>query len=1041
MLKKLLTLALFCLLTAPLCVNAQQASLTGKVTDANSGDELPGASVYVVELERGTSSDISGDYSLELLPTGEYTIRVTYVGYRQFRTTVNLQSGENTLNVNMQPDLFGLDEIVVTGVVGDTDSKKLPFTVARVTSRDLELVPSVSAAGAIRGKIPGVTMVQGSGQPGSGTSVVLRGATSITGSNQPLYIVDGVILGASNVDVEALDIESVEVIKGAAAASMYGSRAANGVINIQTKRGRNLSDGTTRITVRNEFGVNQLANKVAVNNSHAYLLSDDPDAPWVDADGNATASRTGREQEPGAYFLDKEYPTETFDHLDRFFDPGSFYTNYVSVSQRIGATNYTASFNNTQDTGVMLNLEGYNRKNARLNLDSRLLNNLTLSASAYYAISELDQVQTGPGSPFFGLVFTDVDVDLNARDDNGRYVIQPDPNNIEENPLYDVAYNDRTDRRNRVMGSFDLRYNPVQWLELAGNFSYDRSNRNATRFWPTWWEQVDQNFYEGGGLLIDDRYDEAINASLTATVNQDFGDLATRTQFRVLQESSEFKLHQTEGRNFAVDGVPRLDITDDDRQSISSLVEEVRAEGYYLISNLDYQGKYIVDVMGRRDGSSLFGEDERWHNYYRASAAYRISEEDFFDVPAIDELKLRASIGTAGGRPSFSAQYEVWAVSGSSVTKGTLGNKSLRPEFATETEFGIELGLYERLLLDVTYARTVTEDQILVLPLVGYFGFSSQWVNAGTLESNTLEASLRAFAVQSRDMSLSFNLLYDRSNTTITEFNRPAQRHGPGTQGSDVFYRRSGEEFGTFYGTRWITNNSDLQTTLGGDYSDYFDKNDDGYLVPVGRGNNWQSGNWGESIVADDGTVLGNFGIPKGFVDEDGSTFVRLGRALPKFNMAFSSNFRYRGLTAYALFDGQFGGEIYNQTRQWTTRDERAGEMDQRGKPEAEKKPAAYYIHLYHVNQSNSHYVEDGTYVKLREVALRYRFDHAALSPFFGDAVNSISLSLIGRNLITWTNYTGFDPEVGAGESAILRFDGFNYPNFRTITGSLEIQF
>jgi hypothetical protein len=198
---------------------------------------------------------------------------------------------------------------------------------------------------------------------------------------------------------------------------------------------------------------------------------------------------------------------------------------------------------------------------------------------------------------------------------------------------------------------------------------------------------------------------------------------------------------------------------------------------------------------------------------------------------------------------------------------------------------------------------------------------------------------------------------------------------------------------------------------------------------------------WGTQVVAEDGTVLGMWGIPVAFEDEDGNDFVRIGRALPDFQMSFSTNFRYRGLTVYALFDSQIGGEIYNQSRQWPYRDQMHGDFDQRGKPDHAKKPNAYYQTLYNVNLSSSHFVEDGSYVKLRELALRYSFDHAALQPVFGDLLNNVRVSLIGRNLLTCTRYRVFDTEVGLEDATILRFDAFNYPNYRTISASLEIQF
>jgi TonB-linked SusC/RagA family outer membrane protein len=1009
-----------------------QGGITGTVTDSQTGDPLPGSTIYLVELDRGASANVDGEFTFDDVPSGSYTMRVTFVGYSRYSTQVTVGETMVTQNVELRPDLFGLDEVVVTGVVRDTERSNVPFSVNTVLSRDLELVPSVTAESAIRGKVAGVTVRQGSGQPGTAPSVMLRGATTLTGSNEPLWIVDGVILGHDAVDIESLDIESVEVIKGAAASSLYGSRAQNGVIQIRTKRGGDLAEGTTRITLRNEVGIADIPGSVDINMSHAF----------EDFEG-----RVPHTTNPHHLVFDREYPVETYNHLDRFYDPQLSYTNYLSVSQRIGATNYMASFTNNHQSGVIEGLDGYSRQNVRLNLDSQLRDNLSLSATGYYAISERDEVQQG--GPFFSILFTEPSIDLLAEDADGRLLVQPAPYIIENNPLYDIRYNDRTDGRNRVMGSFDARWQPIEWFELAADLSYDRSDRSATRIWPIWWDRIDQNVNEGGSIFLDNRFNEALNTSINATFYQDFGSLATRTQLRMLAEQQEFRYHQTQGRGFAVKNIPRLDLTEQSRVNYSNWVQEVRSEGYYFITNLNYDNRYITDFLIRRDGSSLFGPDERWHTYFRASGAYRLSEEDWFDSDVINDLRVYASYGTAGGRPSFTAQYETFAVgSGGIFSKGTLGNPALKPELSKEFETGIDIGFLDRFYFDLTYARTHSSNQILNLPLLGYLGFNNQWVNAGTVESNSWEASLRAFAIQQRDVSLSFNLLFDMTRSRITEFEPPAQRFGPDVQGGNVFYRRAGEDVGTFYGTRWVENKGNLPPNLQG-YDNYFDVNDDGYVVPVGAGNTWRDGwgstadehLWGTEVVADDGTVLGMWGLPVAYQDEDGNDFVRIGRALPDFQLSFSSNFRYRGLTLYALFDSQVGGEIYNQTRQWPYRDQMHGDIDQRGKPEAEKKPNSYYQRLYNVNSSSSHFVEDGTYVKLRELAVRYSFDHAALQPVFGDAINRIQFSLIGRNLLTWTNYTGFDPEVGLEEASILRFDAFSYPNYRTISASLEIQF
>ncbi|MCK0136073.1 SusC/RagA family TonB-linked outer membrane protein [Arenibacter sp. S6351L] len=1006
----------------------QQNNVSGTIVDEN-GAPLAGANILEKGTVNGTQADFDGNFTLEVKDKNAILV-ISYIGYGTKEVGVN---GQTTINVSLSVDAAGLEEVIITGVVGGTKSKKMPFTVGRVTNEKLELVPSSNAASALRGKVSGVSMSQSNGSPGSDVDIILRGVTNVfSNDNSPLYIVDGVILAGSAGDIDALDIQNIEVVKGAAASSLYGSRAANGVINITTKRGKNIEEGIPQIAIRNEFGVNQLPSTPATNNSHAYKLSGDLDKPWVDLDGNPTSSRLGRAlvSTPSTAFMDQEYPVKTYDHLDRLFNPGYYFSNYISIAQRTSKVNYRASFNNTQNSGIMKDADGYSRRNIRLNLDARITDNLTMAVSGYYSKSKTDDIPiNNEFSPFFGLLIQGPDVDLTLRDEAGRYLYLSDPLLAYNNPLYDVAYIESTTKRNRAMGSASLKYFATDWLEFSGNISYDRSGVNSERYVPIWYQHArDRDL--NGGLTLNESYSEAINSSIMATFKKQFGDLSTTTQIRALQEHTEYAGSSLVGEAFQVSGVRTIDATDLDRRTGSSSTSEIKSLGYFLITNLDYKDKYIIDAVVRRDGSSLFGEDERWHTYFRASGAYRISEENWFNVSGVDDFKLRLSMGTAGGRPNFSAQYETWSVAGSIVTKNTLGNKKLKPELATEIETGFDTFLFNKLKLSLTYATSEAEDQILQLPLISPYGFNSQWVNGGTVKSNTYEASLDYFAIQKQNIKLSFNLLFDRTRSEITKFDRPAILR------DQLFYLREGEEVSTIYTQKFIETYNELETTYGGDYSSYFDRNDEGFLVPVGVGNNWKSGLWGTDVIADDGTELGNWGIPNLFVSESGDTNVSRGRTMPDFNMAFSTTLNYKGFTAYALFDGQFGGQIYNDTRQRRVRENLDIINDQAGKPELEKKPLVYYQNM--ISNFNSRWLEDATFVKLREVSIGYNFNKDKLQSVFGNALDNINLSLIGRNLITWTNYTGIDPEVG---DLVYRRDRYQYPNFRQISANLEIKF
>jgi TonB-linked SusC/RagA family outer membrane protein len=1058
------------LVLLPAVANGQQSvAIQGKVTDARTGDPLPGANVFIRELNVGSASDRDGNYTFLVPPTSvrgqEVTLVIKFVGYKQKTEKITLDPGVITRNIALDEDVLGLEEVIVTGTIGGTFKEKLPFAVDRITTTDLQHVPTNTPESAIRGKVAGVKIVQGSGQPGTAPAVQMRGATSIntTGrSGGPLYIVDGVILGASTVDLDAMNIESIEVVKGAAASSIYGSRAAAGVVQITTNRGAYLPDGETRITLRNEYGRNELAHKIPLTRAHHFKINPSRlDSPWVNYQGRAVgrASRVPdtlyRISAAGTAvgsaftsFKDKEYVGKIFDQIDEFFDPGFFYTNNITVAHKSRNTNFLVSFNNRRDAGVIENNDGAKQQTFRANVDHKFLDAVNISLSASHSTLIRDDNNSG----FFELTFMPPDVDLRSPNSDGQpYIIWPDPGqSLEANPLYSQAFREVTTTRKRTLGNLTVQYAPMKWFDLEGILSYDRLDRVTSDYYPKGYKTVNASTVNVGTLTKENQGIEALNGSLTASFNYDFGDFSTRTKVRYAFEQSRDRFESGSGNNFAVANVPTLSVTTESKQ-VASSTSEIKAEGYYFITGVDYQGKYIADFLIRRDGSSLFGVNDRWHTYFRGSAAYRLTQEPWWPIPDINELKLRYSIGTAGSRPSFTAQYETYSVSAGVISKGRLGNKDLRPEISTEQEMGLELGLMNRFLLEFTYARTETKDQILDVPLPGVFGYSSQWKNAGTLLSNTIEASLKAFIIQSRDMSLSATLLFDRTRQEITEFDLPPYRTGPNQQSGNVFYVRKGEVLGAFYGRKWMKSHDELPSWLK-NTRDLWQVNDDGYLVPVGTGNSWGDGIkkklWGTNVVmtgADGKTYTFPWGMPAPYTEEDGNQFVKLGSSIPDFNLAFNTTFRYKGITAYLLFDAQIGGEIYNLTRQWAYRDLMSGENDQLGKSEETKKPLAYYSTLYSTNLTNSHFVEDGTYLKLRELSLRYTFDRNDLAPIFGGWINRITVGIIGRNLVTWTNYKGYDPEVGnssgGNEATVYRFDGYYYPNYRNYTGTLEIEF
>ena len=900
---------LIVLLFAVTGLSAQETVVSGTVTGANTGDPLPGANVTITNSNYGGATDINGNYSFQVPASGatvELTVR--FIGYYSQTINVTLTSGNVTQDFVLDEDVLEMDAVLITGLVDATPKVKSPLSTGQVSGEALERVPATSPASALYGKVAGVKVVQGGGQPGDSPSILLRGPTSINASGRsqdPLYIIDGVVIdpsvsGSPLSDIPGDDIESIEVVKGAAGASMYGARAANGVIQIRTKRGNALAQNQTKIRFRSEFGTNDLPKTLAVNKSHAYLQNSSGD--FVDADGNIIDPRAiGRASDvfkksdgtsvSGIEFYDNEYkyvstgevgdPKESlspggYNQMRRFFSENDQNSQTVTISRNMENTNFSVGIGNMNQSGVMSEISGLSRQSVRLNVDHKFRNTLDVSFTSLISQTERDMIASTFGG-LYSITFMAPDADLTKIDPStGNLYIRPDPNSVEENPLYFLRYNDRDDFRRRVMSSMSLKWSPVDWANITGSLSYDRSNQSYNSHYPIGF--IDIN---GAGTNVDGRYikttafDQGINGDVRFMATRTFGDLTAKLTASSLYEQAKYDGFDADGRDFAVGGVRNLSNTAADDRYLSSWQQEVTGISNMGGVMLDYDDKYIADFFFRKEGSSLFGPDDRWHNYSRFAVAYRISEEPFWFLPMFNEFKLRLTSGTAGSRPRFTARFETWDISGGVASKGNLGNKALIPEFQTETEMGFDATLLDRFSLSATYVAATTENQILYVPLAGYYGYGNQWQNAGTLDNESIEAEFNAALVNTRSFSWELGVTYySQMKSEITKLDIPAYRRGP-------FYIKEGEPMGSMWGAKWVENVSDLPSEA---TASEFDTNDDGYVVWVGSGNGWKDGIskelWGTTSA--DGY---KWGIPIKQLDDEGSNFMKLGETLPDFDL------------------------------------------------------------------------------------------------------------------------------------------------------------
>jgi len=1025
------------LLCAAAPAAAQTGTISGAVTDSATGAPIPGVQVVVTGAEAGASTGEDGRYRIANVTPGTYTVEARRIGYAPRRQpgVVVSAGGVTALDFRLATATLRLQQQVITGVVDPTEGTRTPFTVGRVDAAQIP-VPPTNAVEALAGRVAGASVTT-PGQPGAGINLQLRSPSSINKSNAPLIVVDGVILGqtvdASTADLNSLDIESVEVVKGAAAASLYGSRASNGVVQIRTRRGSSLAEGRTLVTIRSELGTNSLQSPLEFSRFNPYLVSN---GQYVDTLGNVVG-REDREFQPvNRRFQDQAYPGLVYDPLDQFFDAGQFSQSSLTIARNQAATNFLVTLSNQGSDGVILDNGRYQRNDVRLNLDHRPREDLSLSVSGYYSSSSRDDLDE---NLFFDLVQQAPDTNLAARDENGQFFFQPDQQARRANPLYTLATQERETDRTRALGSLAGRYTPLSWLTLDANASYDRADRRSSFFQDRGVNSIDQTYDEIGGIAQLDAQTSAFNASASANLLGRFGALTARGSGRALIEREDNERFGARGNDLLVPGIrnlngvrSRLPVSNDFLDG--SPFASIRTNSYIATAGAEYDGRYIVDALVRRDGSSLFGPDERWQTYYRGSAAWRMASESWWPLARVNEFKPRISRGTAGGRPSFPDQYETYGINDQGVLeKATLGNRQLRPELATETELGLDVIAFDRFSLQLSYARSVVEDQLVLIPLpAAAGGFPLQWQNAGTLTGRSYEATVEAQLLNRPALGWTLGVVADRTRNRITEFERSCFTEGPG----EIAFRCAGVTLGNMYGQRFATDASQI-AGLTPEGRAQFQVNDDGLLVPVGAAGSWRDMRWGETVTIDGRSYA--WGLPVARLDSTGNPLIgRIGDANASFRYGVTNNVRWRGFTFFALVDAQVGGDIYNRTKQRMYQNYRHADVDQAAKPDERKKPLEYFDRLYNGNNVNSWFVEPGGFLKLRELSARYRFGQGTLRPLGRLGARGLTVGVIGRNLFTATDYSGYDPEVG---NVNARIDNFDYPRFRTITGTVEVEF
>ena len=1097
-----------------LSAQGQTAVITGRVL-TSQGQPLNGANIFITELNISVGTNSAGRYTItipgERVRGQNATLRLRSIGYKPESRPIRIAAGSQTSDFTLTEDVNRLEQVVITGSATATSQRNVPFAVSRVDTSQMPVV-GANAVSQLQGKIAGANIQAASGRPGEAPAVTLRGPTSInaTGRGQgPLYIVDGILLNGSTPDLNPNDIENIEVVKGAAAASLYGARAGGGVINITTKTGRTAAEGI-KVGARTEYGMSDIPHQFSI--ARQTFLPFDPSGQFYCANaasgGSACSRYIDMEAErrrindvsssdaltpqsflhdfgiglnPGRYrslnmFQVNPFP-QSYNQVDEATKTDQWQNSNADIRGKIGSTGFFGSVSHAKQAGAFEFLNGYQRNSGRLNVDQLIGQKMTLQATSFYSTQVEDGANQDGGTGFFRLSRSPAFVNQHTRDTQGRLYVRSNPLNQGQqnaNPLYYLESYNQQIQGSRFLGSVQSKYAATDWLDFNGDFAYDRGSGYITWLQDRGFRTTQLDAATAAGFFQTRSGDgRSINTSAGAAARPNlFANLASTVTAQVLYDAQKSFFTLGYGENLAVPGLLTLNSASTNKD-IQSGTTDVRSLSYRAGLDLEYLERYILSFSQRREGSSLFGENNRWATFPRVAGAWIVSSEPWF--PAKDALtlaKFRAAWGKAGQRPSPTAQYETFTVSRTTgaLSPNTLGNVNLRPEILTELEVGTDLEILGRYGINLTYARSVADDQILNVPAPVSSGFPNQWQNAGQLTNKTWEASLDIPLINRQNMRWSTRLIYDRNRAVITRLDVPPYNTTGGVQGSEsMFFVREGERLGTIYGQAFVTDCAQLPGNFAsqcGGAGSQFQRNGDGFIVwtggmDVGQGhtNNAWNASLNPGTVANPNAPWATrmvWGMPIQLRDSLNTVAqVPLGNATPDWHGGLSSNFSLGKFSAYGLLDGSFGRKVWNEGYHWALGDFMSGSVDQAGRSVEDAKPIGYFYRagpsaqgggssgvggLYNVLGPTNESVEDASYVKLREVSLNYNIGAVG-------GQGNWTVGVVGRNLHTWTKYRGYDPEVGRsadtqlGNASLVGIDFFTFPNLRTFTLQVSTAF
>lgn len=978
-----------------LAVTQQTAKIRGTILDAKNGDPIIGANVLVKGTTNGTITDFDGNYELEA-PVGS-TLTVSFIGYK----TIEVKATAEKQTIRLTEDTETLDEVVV---VGYTSQRKESLTGAMTTvkSDKLKDVTTPSVENMLNGKVPGVYVAPGSGQPGAGGAVVIRGQASLNGSTQPLWVIDGVIVGSSAGDLNPADIETMTVLKDAASTAIYGSEGANGVIVVTTKKGR---EGKMTVNASVKMGISN------VNNGNLEVMNGAELYDYYSSFANANEIAFTR--------WNSDLRNSNFSWWDLATQTGFTQDYNVSLSGGSDKLQSYFSLGYYDETGAVKGYD-YKRYNFRMRTSYKPFSWLTIKPSISGSRRDIYDQQYSVTSMYSQLPW-DSPYDENGELVPHRYSGWVNAQNT--NYLLDYSYGNYGESTNyEFMGNFDFDIRITDWLMFTSVNNYrliSSSSHSYTDPRSNSGIGVNGRLYEYRGEVVR----RFTNQNLL--VNKTFGKHSINGHVSYEFKDYSYKSFDGNGTGF-LPGFQVMDVTSIP-ESIAGSRSEWAVQSYFTNWKYTYDNKYLGEVMFRRDGASNLGTNAQYGNLFSFSAGWIINREEWFDADWVDNLKLRASYGSVGNRPdSLYPQYDLYSASSSyneqaGALISVIGNKDLTWEKTFTTGIGVDASFFNnRLHMVFDYYIKNTDNILYSVPVTGLTGVTSIYKNIGKMRNTGFELSIGGDIIRTQDWTWNVEANISHNKNELKDLYAQKQADGSfkvvpveisdGSSIAGTIKRilEVGTPIDTYWGKEWAGVNPENGAPMW--YMD--DEN-------------------GNKVTTSSYSKASNY---------------KLGTSNPKFFGGFSTSLTWKNFDMSAVFGYSIGGQIYNYSRQEYDSDGTYTDRNQMklhdGWSRWEKPgdiathPVAKYNNSDKGNSPSSRYLEDSDYLKLRSLSLGYNFN---LKNY---GIQNLRVSLSGENLFTLTDYSGVDPEIPASSGKVMGTAGAAvYPSVRRFMFGLNVTF